>query len=197
MSNSQPPGPFTPESVRAMLTTEVLKGEAVPNSAAVAALCHTLNTLRTYVDLRTIHWKAPMERRQQLASALIALETILPTLRSEVEQAREFHQSDNATDQANECQRAVDVIDGLTQAVTMASHCSILLHPAMRRETTVKWEQYSRDLLIQFKHVLPNSKKESGYRLIVAVMPNITGERPTLEAVKSHIKRNRPVKRGK
>ena len=200
MSDAQAKEQFTPAKVHDLLAAKVLKGEkTLPprNDPAIANLCHSLNALQTLVKLRTVDWKNSSSQRQQLASAMIVMEEVLPPLGDEVAEALRFASDDGNLELSRQCREALDVISNLTKAVTAAGECAALLHPALRLSATVRWEQYARDLIALFYQALSLSSKESGYRFLVAVMPDITGEAPTFQAVKTHLKKDRPVKRGK
>jgi hypothetical protein len=193
VSDVQANGRFTPEKVHDLLATKVLKGETLPprNDPAISDLCHSLNALQDLVKFRTVHWKPNSERRQQLAYAMRVMDTVLPPLGAEV--AAALASSDGNLELTRQNREALDVISNLSKAVTAAGECAALLHPALRLSATVRWEQYARDLMALLRQALPLSTKESGYRFLVAVIPDITGETPTLQAVKTHLKKDRPV----
>ncbi len=200
MSDVQAKGHFTPEELRDLLATKVLKEvEKLPprNDPAIANLCHSLNALQNLVKLRTVDWKNSSSQRQQLASAMIVMEEVLPPLGDEVAEALRFASDNGNLELTRQYREALDVISNLSKAVTTAGECAVLLHPALRLTGTVRWEQYARHLVALLHQALPASSKESGYRFLVAVMPDITGEAPTFQAVKTHLKKDRPVKPAK
>ena len=193
MSDVHAKGQFTPEKVHDLLVARVLKGGKLPprNDPAISDLYHSLKALQDLVKFRTVHWKPNSERRQQLAYAMRVMDTVLPPLGAEV--AAALASSDGNLELTRQNREALDVISNLSKAVTAAGECAALLHPALRLSATVRWEQYARDLMALLRQALPLSTKESGYRFLVAVIPDITGETPTLQAVKTHLKKDRPV----
>jgi hypothetical protein len=199
VSDAQAKEQFTPGKVHDLLATKVLKGEKTTlpprNDPAVSDLCHSLNVLQYWVKLRTVHG-TNSDRREQLAFAMRIVDTVLPPLGAEVAEALAWFDDGNL-ELTRQYREALDVISNLAKAVTEAGECAVLLHPALRLTGTVRWEQYARDLIALFRQALPASSKESGYRFLVAIMPDITGETPTFDAVKTHLKKDRPVKPAK
>jgi hypothetical protein len=56
-----------------------------------------------------------------------------------------------------------------------------------------KWESYAHVWIQFFKRRLPDRPTAACYRFVVAMAPLITGDEPTLEAVRSCIMRKRPL----
>jgi hypothetical protein len=59
------------------------------------------------------------------------------------------------------------------------------------------WKELADELQSLFSLALPDQPKAAAYRFIVAVVPILTGEHPTLEAVQTALKKKRYADRGK
>ncbi len=55
--------------------------------------------------------------------------------------------------------------------------------------TDKRWEHFGEQLAAIFHSALPGRSKEAAYRFIKAVVPDITGEQPSFEAIKTAFKK--------
>jgi hypothetical protein len=97
-------------------------------------------------------------------------------------------------------ERRIDLaaLDALVKAASVARERGLPLAPMIALSMRIeRWPHFAEHLQKIFRHVLPEMSKAASYRFIVAVTPDITGETPTKEAVRSQLMRNRPVNRGR
>jgi hypothetical protein len=88
--------------------------------------------------------------------------------------------------------------DALVKAASVARERGLPLAPMIALSMRIeRWRHFAEHLQKVIRHVLPQASKAASYRFIAAVTPDITGEKPTYEAVRSQLMRNRPVNRGK
>jgi hypothetical protein len=178
---------------------------------AVAFLAAVVNSLRGKVRVWTTFLKEEDPKIQKIVDAIRVLTEILP-------ETREFYvlgldmarQTARRLDLSAELQSDLDQLfpgdveaeaeadlaafDAVVAAVTLARQRGLphISDPIIAMTTqTEEWKHYAKDLERTFHKALPGQAKAAAYRFIVAVTPTITGEQPTVEAVRSHFIKGR------
>ncbi len=174
----------------------------VPSVADLAEMALNLTTWQRLVELQRGPHRASAQRREKLAAALRALDEVLPPLRAEMVQAAQLFEAEEHVLASMRCLASVQAIDVLAHGAFLVGENAALLHPQLRMPPEDRWEYYAQRLIELFHAtVAPRNPRTqltlAGYRFIVGVAPKLTGEKPTYEAVATHLKRGRPVNRAK
>lgn len=194
-ASSAEKGPFTAEELHALLCLEVLKGDTakVPPVTELSEPARVLTDWWWLVRMERGPWWDEAQRRQKLANALTTLKEVLTPLRSELVFESERHE--------NVCESltaSVHALDVLAQGVHLVGKSAELMRPTIPLED--RWKYYAQRLVELFHATVAPSNprtqlKAASFRFIVCVAPRLTGETPTVEAVRTHLNRDRPVKR--
>ncbi len=189
---------FTPEIVHSLLK-QVLKGsQHVParESERIFMLVGDLNVIKRLATYRSSIDPEVIESATHLASAISNLTKYLPMIRQEY--AGVLQCVEDSRWPAADAQADLDAIDALVAAARTVAERGLLSHsPALAPAPAVaRWTGAARPLMNIFKKAIDGASTEAGYRFIQAVIPQIAGEAPTLEAVKTELKRGRDKNRG-
>ena len=190
-SPEEPTGPFTREMVHALLR-EVLKGSGPlpnPDRSTVAHFVRYLNLLWWRVQ----GWTGPWSEREMVASSIRFLTEVLPPLRKDYAAAAAPPKWNikGAANAAANARADLAAFDALANAARVARKRSLLLTFNMMLATskpTRRWQDFAADLQEAIRGVVPKASKAAVYELIVAVVPYITGKRPTYFAVETELK---------
>ncbi len=188
--------PFTTKSLHKLLSREPSAANVSESDQALIAVVHDLNTLQTWVKLNE-HWRKSKDRNMKLTIALRTVLEVLPSLKAEVSRAQSSFQEDGNLTLVKEAGSALELIDGLEQSVMGVGDCALLMHPDTRHYTSLGWGRYADHIVETLARNLPEISKEATYRLIRAVILDITGEVATDAAIKTHMTKGRGVNRSK
>jgi hypothetical protein len=97
----------------------------------------------------------------------------------------------NLLDGAGKARADIAVLDALITAARAARErgLPVALDPmVVMSEPAEKWKDFAENLQAAFHELLPGRSKEAGYRFIQVVTPAITGEEPTVGAIKIWLK---------
>jgi hypothetical protein len=201
--------PFTPELVHGILTTVMRGGRSPPGpkSEPVGFLTHVLNTAQLTAIYCRNHLPAEVKRGHAIAWALRILTEEAPKLRGGYVEALKIAESPVPAEIAKaqaiygvlgaaETARAnLETLDTLLAAAQAARRLSF--YPAIRGfgvgGPSGRWQECAMPLMEAFREATGGSI-EAGYRFVVAAVPRLTGETPTLGAVKIAVKRKRVQK---
>jgi hypothetical protein len=86
-------------------------------------------------------------------------------------------------------------LDALVEAANVARRRGLPHTPLIAFSKRIEaWPHIAEDLFKMIDHVLPTVPKLAAYRFIAAVVPEITEDAPTVQAVRTQIMRKRPVR---
>jgi hypothetical protein len=209
-----PRSQFTRKKVDDLLRAE-LKGRVRlpnPNGLAVAGLVFHLNFLQWKVRGWTGPWAKEQNRLEMIAGAIQFLIEVLPPQRenyvAELDLAgkkwewtteKAAKMAAEATAGAREKASAdLAAFDALVGALLTARERGLpltfnlmlsSLHEPILGRPKFRWLEFVRELYDAFNHAVPEASKAAIYRLIVAVVPDISGEHPPYGAIETELKR--------
>jgi hypothetical protein len=176
---------------------EVLKSGDSLDPAAIAKLAFNLADLRMQIELRKPAMQLEKERQRKIRDALDVLIELLPDARKDREKQEP---STLATHwpQGPTVEDAIATIDTLNSAAVYA-RVHMLFGPGLLTfcPFTEEWEDSAKRLDKLFNTILGKQSKDATYRFVEAVVPYLTGENPSYDAVRSAFMRGRLVDRGK
>lgn len=195
VSTAETTSHFTPASVFELLHA-VLKGTAkLPRATepSVAYLANALNILRHETQRSIEPWREEPERLKNIDEAIRVLVEVLPEqLDYFAGIARQSGPKKETAEARIKAHRALIACARKARTVGLPKAVGSLFLPV----PPIKgWMDIAYDLRGIFNYALPGRPKASMYRFIMVVAPAITGESPTLEAVKTAFKRKRVVNR--
>jgi hypothetical protein len=189
-----PPEPFTLGMLLAVLR-EVLKGDVtLPVPTTIAPLMFCLNGICSKVKGWAGPWHEEQKQLAMVTEAIRVLTEILPAQR--VGYAALAGGSERLCKQESAAKTQADLaaLDNLISAVRVARErgLPLTLNAMLVMPSPAKhWEDIAEELWELFHSALPDASKEAGYRFIKAVVPTITGETPSLGAIKTAFKKHR------
>jgi len=192
--------PFTPELVHDLVKVAMM-GSRQPQppdakSEEVSRLTEILNHVRWTAEHCRSQLPTEFERGDAIARALRILTEEAPKLRDEyIEDLKSSEQSNWEVAHFRAKLKTLDTLVAAAQAAKRLSFYPRVV-PFGFEGTTGCWTECVKFLMEAFKLTMGGSK-ETAYRFIEAVAPKITGERPTLNAIKTEVKRKRWESRGK
>jgi hypothetical protein len=202
---SSPAGPFTAESLFELLNKVLLTTDraARRGDRGIADFASHLNLMAQRANIEASVWTQEAENIERALPAIETLINVLPLMAPDYVEAasnRNFHGLPFSTEMTAKVQRSrqeLETLERLYQAALAARRLGLprAFYPAVHHYT--KWKYFASDLAELFHEYLPGHSKEAGYRFIKEVVPSITDETTTIEAVKSQLKKKRPVNRGK
>lgn len=204
---------FTPKRVQDLLR-EVLKNKTkLPNldSPGLIDLAWVLNILHWKVKGWRGPWPRELEKRDAIADAIYCLTEDFPDQRkhylAEVEMCERWETDESLSESKRlyfakareDAQARLIALDDLTAAAERARELGLpmIFSPELVMSSpTKRWVDIAKDLRWALEMAVPDCSKESVYRFIEAVVPDITGEQPSHEAVKTAFKKKRLENRG-
>ena len=207
----QPPGPFSPMGLIALLNEKVFKKNKLEfqETSNIKSLTLQLNQWERLAGLDRSLWEQERERFQSIGNALDTLFSELPLIHVNYTQAVESFRKlgemaranpqispsllEHAEESLSRSKSELQAITSLYDTVSAAHELGLprLFGPA--KKIAHKWEDLADQMQAHFNWHLPKRPKADSYRFIQHVTPLITMERPTEEAVRTHLKRGRPV----
>lgn len=186
---------FTSESVFALLRERILKAnEALPSikDSGIAQLALALNIIRHQVEETREAWREEPNRLKRIDDAIGVLTDELPLQLQYFTEIAGGAQADAPGPLLSAAKELVTSArkvrkHGVPQGINM------LFLPSLPIKS---WMDIATDLQKVFSNALPGQPKAAIYRFIAEVVPAITGETPTVEAVKTAFKKKRVVNRG-
>jgi len=195
--------PFTPEIVHGLLSAAMKGSQRGPyvKSDKVKRLTRALNRMQQVVTHCRDQLPEETKRATDVAKAIGVLIEEAPKLRGEYAVALDDlkrwtgdestcppQQREEWTDRAR---RDLEALDALVAAAKVAREQRIPLPPIMLLDDRAeRWRTHATSLMDAFKEATGGSA-EAGYRFIAAVVPRLTGEGTTPEAVKIELIRQR------
>ncbi len=168
-----------------------------------------LNTYVALADIRMNHWEADRQLVTRIASAMDSLTDDIPHLISgfyrHVEYNRSLESVGSDFDNLSARERLARIkgmtdplmelgaAEHLQYALANMKRFNVARVRAANWEPYHKWEGFARELVILFHKTFLGQKKAAGYRFVQHVVTNITGEKPTFEAIQTYLKRDRPI----
>jgi hypothetical protein len=174
-------GDFDLEGIKHVMGV-VLKSGKDPSSEDLKPLAEYLNFLQAIAKARSTELAEEEKSTTCVGQAVATLLECMPRIRGRY---------------LYETREDLEAFDTLMDAAKAFAERQILRHPLMLGPEVERWTGYARQMMETFRRTTGNKAKENAYRFIVAVTPQITGETPTFEAVKSELKRERDLSRGK
>lgn len=210
-----PQDPFTPEAVFRLLEDMVLKGSGKRprrTDPAIAQLALALNAIQLNVRSEYDAWSEEPQRLQRIKDAM---EVLIESLPKQLDYYAAIARGTNCIDCAGERLKPTRQDGSVVKArlslfneliltakaardLDLPQALNVLFFPTRDGRPPIKgWMGIAPELLRAFHYLLPGQPREAAYRFIAAVMPTITNEKPTLEAVKTAFKKKRFVNKGK
>ena len=154
---------------------------------------------RRLVSLSTGRWRESSDRTRRLASALRTLNDVLPAIRDDCSEALKAAQRSTSQVMLRSCQKDLVALDALIAAVaaTRARH-SLLLPISQLAAPIERWHHFAEDLADAFRKAMHSTNPGLELRLsnngpvvrfLKALVPEITGEKPTLGSIARHLQR--------
>jgi hypothetical protein len=159
------------------------------DSEVFASLGQIICNMKWQISCERNSWKRSAELRKQLVETLTCLNNAIPPLYAEVDEALQNFATDGLIQPREEAISALSALEELMSAAGRASQQRILTAPELRIPPVDSWPRYAEVLEQKFHSLLPDQSKEAAYRFIVEVLPWVTGEEPTVDAVEKHLKR--------
>jgi hypothetical protein len=195
-----PPEPFTLGMLLAVLR-EVLKGDVtLPVPTTIAPLMFCLNGICSKVKGWAGPWREEQKQLAMAAEAIRILIEFLPTQRNIYVALAGASERLCKKEAAAKTQADLAALDSLISAARVARKRGLPLTlnaMLVAPSPTEGWTDIAEELRELFHSVLPDASKEAGYRFVKAVVPTITGESPSFDAIKTVFKRHRLPNRGK
>jgi hypothetical protein len=201
---------FTREAVHDLLRKALRGSQRTPafESTEITLLTLRLNDLQSLAKYRSTRLPEEVETAERIGAAIRILTELMPKSRAEYAYLARPVDRDGDGDRAvtieleeatREASVVLEAFDALMSAARIARERGIPYFPhAFAFGLPVEhWPAYARNLMELFKLATKVSSKEAAYRFIAAATPGITGETPSLEAVKTVIKRERDKNWGK
>jgi hypothetical protein len=197
---------FTPKLVHEILTTVMLLGRSPdPKSWKVRTLTVVLNLLQWRATYRRDRMPAEIKRANKIAAAIWVLTDEGPKLRGEYIGLLEpipanFAKAAMALgvderDAAETARANLEALDALIAAAKVFRERDLPRLPVEALGAPVeRWEGYATDLVETFQQ-LTGGSVEAGYRFVAATAAAITGEKPTVDAIKIAIIRKQVQKK--
>jgi hypothetical protein len=193
--------PMTGAMLRALCAeTGVVRSGKEPSRAAYEDLAQTINDFRRLVSLSTGRWRESSGRTRRLASGLRTLNDVLPAIRDDCSEALKAAQRSRSEVMLRLCQEDLVALDALIAAVaaTRVRH-SLLLPISQLAPPIERWHHFAEDLADAFRGAMHSTNPGLELRLsnngpvvrfLKALVPEITGEEPTLNSVARYLQRS-------
>jgi hypothetical protein len=200
-SAEKPPqiaAPLTPDGLFVLLRDKILISEQTkrPGSSdpAIVELSFALRSFRRRFEGWSGPWSTAFEEFRKIEEAIALLSDTLPSHRRTYSEAvAAIARFGTTQDWAIIVARAqLSAFDELVKAARAARAVGLPLAPEtgiIETPRTERWSDFAHELQAHFNHALPRRPKDAAYRFIAEVVPAITGEHPSFEAVKTVFKR--------
>jgi uncharacterized protein YukE len=174
--------PFKAEAIHILLRDKALKGaNRVPSD--LASVAQTLAEILNFTQRLAQVWNGSSKRHhdqcKRLAFAFAEIVELLPAHRQIAAETCGTMRWEN--------QAPLAVMDGVIAAVAAARATGLPLahHMNVMAPAYGSWLDIASGLKTLFQAMLPKCSDAAAYRFIEAVVPNITGEKPSFELIKN------------
>ena len=193
--------PFTPQKVHEILRDTVLTSDSpLPPVGAreIANLAHMLTALWWIARGWAGPYPEEVKRIAKIQEAIQTLTEILPELREDTaatlvmfkrwDQDPQHVEADIAADNEQQLEADIAGYDALIAAAWAARDRGLPKTVELMIVTSkpiTRWNDFATELQAFFLSQLPEASKSAAYRLIEAVAPDITGDKPHFRTIQS------------